>query len=180
MKIVSWVWGSVFAVVMMSAAAQTIYKWTDAAGNVHFSDKPQSGAQQIQLPPVQTFSSPQEATPLPSATPPVEEAGAEYQSIQIVQPTNEATIRNNLGYVPIVVEVKPELKKDDKLQLIFDGKPLGSPQANTIFALNGIDRGMHTIAVNIVDSEGNVLSESAKIIFYLHRATVATAKGRGN
>ncbi len=45
----------VFLFIAQPTFAQ-IYKWTDSQGNVHFSDKPQPGAEKVELPSVQTYT----------------------------------------------------------------------------------------------------------------------------
>ena len=36
----------------------TLYKWVDSQGNVHYSDKPQPGAQKLTLPKATTYTAP--------------------------------------------------------------------------------------------------------------------------
>ncbi|KTD52374.1 hypothetical protein Lrub_0006 [Legionella rubrilucens] len=150
-----------------------IYKWTDSEGNVHFSDQPHQGSEQINLPASQTFTPPAQNN---SAPPPAKTQGSDaergYKVLRIAQPIDEATIRNSQGYVPVIVEISPELKSGDKLQILYDGEPLGEPQATTVFALNDVKRGSHTIAVQAVDEEGNVLSTSEMITIFMHRPRV--------
>ncbi|KTC74886.1 hypothetical protein Lbir_0676 [Legionella birminghamensis] len=151
-----------------------IYKWVDSNGNVHFTDKPHPGAEKIELPEAQTYSP---ATNQPAETEQIEKPADEeeketYSYLAVSQPQNEATIRNNQGYVPIIIEIKPDLRKGDLLQILYDGEPLGDPQATTIFALNDVKRGSHTIAVQIVDAEGNVLNTSEAITIYMQRPRV--------
>lgn len=41
-----------FAVILLPGLASAeIYRWTDASGKVHFSERPQAGAQQVQVKP---------------------------------------------------------------------------------------------------------------------------------
>ncbi|MCE3045019.1 DUF4124 domain-containing protein [Legionella sp. 16cNR16C] len=164
-----------------SAVHADIYKWTDSNGNVHFSDKPHPGAEKIDLPEAQTFG-PANNQPADTESQPVtdekenEEEEESYSYLAVTQPQNEATIRNNQGYIPIIVDIKPELKKGNLLQIIYDGEPLGDPQATTIFALNDVKRGSHTIAVQAVDAEGNVLYTSEPITIFMHRPRVGMVK----
>lgn len=149
-----------------------IYKWTDSQGNVHFSDKPHQGAQEIELPEVQTYSPP----PVPQANANNQENGEEetdsYESISITQPENEATLRNNQGLVNVSVELKPSLKTGDKLQMIFDGQKLGAAQTTPNFIINNVYRGSHTIAVQVVNADGKVLMTSDSITIFMHRPRV--------
>ena len=89
-----------------------------------------------------------------------------------MQPEDQATIRNNQGYLPIIVQTEPELKAGDKVQVIFDGAPLGEPQATTVFALRDITRGSHTLAVKVMNAEGKELNTSESITVFIQRPRV--------
>lgn len=170
---------SLAAAANLSLADSTqIYKWTDSNGNVHFSDKPAPGAEEIKLPQIQTYSSPkQPAESENSSAAATDEEEAAYELISIAQPNDQETIRNTEGYVPIIVDLKPMLKKGDNVQLIFDGKPLDTPQPTTTFTLQGIERGSHTIAAQVMDSQGNVLKTSDSITIYMMPPRVGMSRG---
>lgn len=160
-----------FALMIAPLHAQ-IYKWTDSDGNVHFSDKPHPGAEEVTLPEIQTFSSP---TPSPSTSPTVAEAEDAVQdnyTVDIVMPKDQETIRNNQGYVVVNVQISPELKKNDKVQLIFDGAPLGDPLPTTVFALRDIKRGSHTLKAELISAQGKVVDNSETVTFFMHRPRV--------
>ncbi|KTD19446.1 DUF4124 domain-containing protein [Legionella israelensis] len=165
-----------FWVLLMAAsmAQSGIYKWTDSQGNVHFSDKPHRGAEVIQVPEAQTYSPP----PVPEtekqnkAVAEDDETARGYEKIEIIQPENQATIRNNQGLVNVSVELAPDLKPGDRIQLIYDGEKLGPPQNTPNFILNNVYRGAHTIAVQVENAEGQVLTTSEPITIYMHRPRV--------
>lgn len=166
----------VFLAFFIITANAQIYKWTDSNGIVHFSDVPHSGAKEIILPNVQ--STPSKASPPPAS----EEAAAEkpvleYKNIGISQPKAEATIRNNQGFVPVIVETEPELMKGDLLQILFDGQEMGKPQNSKVFALDNVVRGSHTLAVQVMDKDGNILKTSETITIYMQRPRVGMVPG---
>jgi hypothetical protein len=152
-----------------------IYKWTDANGVVHFSDKPHPGAAQITLPPVQSFSTPPvpvEAAPTFQENQEAAVASNENYTITTKEPEDLATIRNTQGYIPVSFVVEPELKNGDQIQLLLDGKPMGEPQASTVFALRNIDRGTHTIEAQILNNAGEVVSTSEEITVFMQQPRV--------
>lgn len=164
----------VLSLVAMVSKAE-IYKWTDSSGIVHFSDKPHPGATSINLPeaPVASTASPEQTEN--NEAPPLEkkaEAVVEYESISISQPKNEETIRNNQGYVPVITEISPDLHTGDSLQLLFDGKAIGDPQSALVFTLKDVNRGAHTLAVQVVDASQAVLATSESVTFYMQRPRV--------
>ncbi len=168
-----------YAALICGFAHGQIYKWTDSSGNVHFSDKPNPGAEQIQLPTAQTYSQPTKAE-VPATTeppPPDDDANQPYRSVTIVQPEDQSTVRNNQGYLPIIVQLEPDLRKGDTIQLIFDGTPLGEPQVTPLFALRDIDRGTHTIAVKVLGADGKELNASPIITVFMHQARIGMVPG---
>lgn len=179
-RLVWWVFLSLTCGFLVTAQAQ-IYKWTDSAGVVHFSDKSVPGAEPIQLPQVQEISVPKASTP-PSetstanagnqpATEGSDEVATEY-TVSISKPQNQETVRNNDGDVPILVQVDPELGRSHFVQMVVDGKPLGAPQPNTVFTLQDADRGSHTLMAQVIDDGGTVLAASEVTTFYLQRPRV--------
>ena len=162
--------GMVLAISSLQAdQSPQIYKWTDSNGNVNFSDKPHAGAEEIALPKVQTYSTPKISVPEPSSEPVTDAEAPVYHKISIVQPVDQTTIRNPQGYVSILIELKPKLKRGDKLQIILDGAPLNKPQATTVFALQDINRGSHTLAAQVVDAQGKILNTSDTISFFMQQ-----------
>lgn len=159
----------------LSVHAQ-IYKWTDSQGNVHFSDKPHQGAVKIELPEVQTFTPPAIPESKPLTNDSEDHSTDFYKTIQIVQPESEATIRNNQGLVSVLVDLQPNLRVGDSLQLIYDGNPLGKPQTAVAFTLNNVYRGAHTVAVQLLDSNGKLISKTEPVTFYMHRPRVGMVK----
>jgi hypothetical protein len=170
---------SLIMLTIISVAYAQVYKWTDSQGLVHFSDTPHDGAEKIKIPDAQTFSPPT----IPKVKLPDEDDQGKhtakdhtYKKVAITQPLNEATIRNNDGYLVVTVELDPRLAEGDKVQLLFDGSPLGDPQTNLVFQLNGIYRGAHTITVEVLDSNGSVLNTSDPVTIFMQRPRVGMGK----
>lgn len=157
-----------------SVMAQTtqIYKWTDSNGNVHFTDKPHPGAEEVQLPPVQTFSEPVKPTPPPASLAEgsarsTEAQVSHYDKFSISQPADQETIRNAQGYISVILDIKPKLMAGDKVQMIFDGSPVGEPQPTPVIELQEVNRGSHTLAAQIVNAKGEVLTKTNMITIYM-------------
>lgn len=151
-----------------------IYQWVDSQGKVHFSDTPHPGAKKLNIPDAQTYSPPvPESSALEKQIPASLDAPKPtYTKVAIAQPDNEATIRNNQGFIAVTVEVVPDLLPGDKVQLIFDGSPLGEPQTTLLFPLNGIYRGSHTLAVQVIDADGVAVETSESITVFMFRPRV--------
>jgi len=145
-----------------------IYKWTDRNGNVHFSDKPHPGAEEIILPKTQTYSSPAAPhTDTPVAKEESEDEKSAYETFTIAQPEDQVTIRSPQGYVSILIDLKPELRPGDKLQILVDGTPIDKPRATTVFALQDVHRGSHTLAAQLSDAKGNIVGTTDPITIFM-------------
>ncbi len=95
----------------------------------------------------------------------------DYQSAQIVSPEPDATIHDNNGNVTVTAVVSPTLRAGDRLALLLDGKTVaaGSQQS---FELNDIDRGTHTLRVQVQAPDGTVLITSPPVEFHMWRASL--------
>ena len=155
-----------------------VYKWIDSQGVTHFSDRPHDGAEKLKLPDAQTYSPP---TPNQDILTDLEEKSEvkkrKYTKLAIAQPLDQATIRNNQGDVVVSVRLEPGLSPNDKVQLIYDGSPLGAPQPDLIFELHGLYRGSHTIKAQIVNANGDVILTSEPITIYMQRPRVGMGGG---
>lgn len=146
-----------------------IYQWTDSQGNVHFSDEPHPNAKSIELPKAQTFSSPKIELPKTDDKTTNGKPQASY-TIKILAPVDEATIRNNQNTINVSLDITPSLKKGDKVQIVLDGTPIGSPVKNTSFIINDVYRGTHTIVAKVVNKDGKVLNTSKAVTFFMKQS----------
>lgn len=144
------------------------YKWTDASGAVHYSDVPQADAATVQLPTDQSYR----VTPSASISLPASPTTSvvTYSKVQITRPAdNEFYANNEYGKLTVTVKVKPALRDKDKLQVILDSQPIGKATANTTIDLNAIDRGEHTLQVQIINSDNKVVASSNRVVFNMQR-----------
>ena len=163
--------------LLASPLRAEVYKWTDNNGNVHFSDKPHTGAETVTIQPTQTYSPPHnQETSIPTTEETKGDTSTPYTKIMIIQPQEQATLRNNQKMVSVVAAIEPELKKDDAVQLLFDGEPSGPPQTSLTFTLSDVNRGSHIILLQIIDKSGAIIGSSQPITFYMHQ----TIAGGGN
>ena len=175
MKIFSLILGLLLAMTPLHAQ---VYKWTDGEGRVHYTDKPHPNAEKIILPDAQSYSTPPEA-PQQSVFKQNadEEKKMDDYSLVITDPQNQATIRNNQGYVPVKVSVEPDLREGYTLQMTFDGQELGKPQASPMFTLNNVLRGSHTLRVKLLNPEGVIVGTTEQVTIFMHRPRVGMVPG---
>jgi hypothetical protein len=164
---------SCFAVTVCFA---DVYMKVDQFGNITYSDAPLHDGKKIEIPSINTSEATvSENTNTPSAVNPTvashENIIAPYTEFSIISPKNGETIQNQIT-VPVQVNLKPELKTGDKVQLILDGKVTGEPLASTQLQLGLVERGMHQLYAVIIDSSQKVLQKADAITIYVHRANL--------
>lgn len=167
-------------IMVICASYAQIYKWTDSQGVIHFSDNPHSGAETVKNLEVQTYSSPEPALSNQAdkrASLERKSETAHYKEISITQPQNEETIRNNQGALSVMATLSPALFQGNKTQLLLDGNPVGSPQTQLSFQVSGIDRGSHTLQVQVLDNQGQSIIVSDSITVFMQRPRVGMVKG---
>lgn len=149
-----------------------IYRSTDAQGNVVFTDTPPpdgSETNKVELKRLNTAEPPPAIAPPPGSTGAAAgEANAAY-TVSITSPTPETSFPMGPGNFSVSVQVNPELKKYDGLQLFIDGTAWGTPQRDTMWDLTNVFRGQHDLTVGVVDGSGKSLVTSEPVRVYVHR-----------
>ncbi len=170
------------------ASADSIYKWVDAQGNVHYGDEPgQSSAKKMkQLPGLSTYAprpiKVERSEPMKEqgkATVP-EKPAVNYRSISIVKPEDGETIRSNPGTVEIFIALAPSLGKTDHIRVVLDGNPVPGQFKKSVVQIENVNRGEHQLSVAVYNSRGRKLLGSASHTFYLHKTTIVNKKSPKN
>jgi hypothetical protein len=157
----------------LPVAAQ-IYKYTDANGNPAYSNQPPQGvkAQPVELPPLNSIEAPKRPAPAaPSQIPINAPDQPPYAQLALTDvPTDEA-LRANGGSFTVGVQMGPRLGADDLLQLILDGQPYGQPSNVPRLQLVDIDRGEHSLAVQVLRGD-TAIQQSATLTFTVQRVSL--------
>lgn len=95
-----------------------------------------------------------------------------YDTVRIIVPQDDATVRDNEGNVDVAVEVSPPLRSDagEHIVLRLDGRAVASG-ADLHVRLTGVDRGIHTLQVQVATAGGAVLLASPVTRFHMRRAS---------
>ncbi len=165
--------------------AGAIYKRIAPDGSVYYSDQPEPGAKEVDLPEPTTYSPP----PLPKSllgsrkkkaaklTPKKAHA---YKTLEIVSPKNEATLRANDGSVPVTLRIDPPLQKGDVIRLLLDGRRLPLAIDAPSLVLKNVDRGSHTLEARIESQTGKVLIHGGPVSFHLRRESILMPNRRAS
>lgn len=164
------------AFVIATPALAAVYKTVRPDGSVVYSDQPpRDEAQPHTLPPLQTI--PAEAL-APAAAAPTRSSNSApvaeiYHSLAIVQPEQDATLRDNPGNITVQVALDPPLvtKEGDYIVVALDGQP-AAQGSGTSYTLANIDRGTHTVEASVSSAAGQILIRSAPVTFHLQRISV--------
>lgn len=157
----------------LAAAADPVYRWVDRHGVVHYSDKPPDrNAEPAKLPPLQTYHGGVQGDPFAAlATPATTPSAPRPAAPVIVQPKDQATIRDALGRIEVSVDVS--LADGEGLIYTVDGQPQNkAPTRQTRFQLAGIVRGTHTVGVELTDSAGKPIARAQPVTVYMKPPTV--------
>ena len=150
-----------------------VYRSIDEHGNVTFTNEATPGAERMQLKPLSVYGA-----PVPKAgtknTVSATDTAEGYESVEIVSPQPDETVRNNPGTVTVTASSKPALdgQTGHRYLFILDGKPVDKPQTEPAKMLSNIDRGEHRVEVAVVDARGRELARSKATRFFLHRQTI--------
>lgn len=155
--------------------AATVYKWVDENGVVHYSDQPHENAQKVTIAAPQTYSAPHAASAAPSNKPQARKASETsniYNSCSVIQPAADQTFQNTTS-VGIAAVADPAPHDGDQLVLMLDGSKVQNfPTAGGAYNIDPIDRGQHSVQVQVQDQNGKTLCQSATVSFTVLQTSV--------
>lgn len=157
----------------VQAADSKIYRWEKEDGTIIFSDQPIPGAKPIDL-----SAKVQNVAEMVTvkASEPAKAFTSKALTIGFKDLKDQDTVRNATGSLTVTAKLEFQLGITQKLNLLFDGQPVGTPQSSLQFQLSGIDRGEHQLQFQLLNQQGDVLTASKVITFYMHRPALPTSK----
>jgi hypothetical protein len=166
---------SLLAVLAAGAVMAQAYTWVDEDGIVHYSDRPEAGATQIQLPQPnrqnRSFSRPA-AAPVNAAQSAAEEPAREfsYETIEISSPAPEETLWNLGGVLNVSLNVQPGLRPGHRVRVYFDGT--AQMVNGSSFQIQEVYRGVHNLQAEVLDENGKLMGRSQPNRFYVQQNTI--------
>lgn len=143
-----------------------IYRSVGADGSIIFSDTPSAGAVKVDLQETQTIEPP--PPPRFEYQAPTGPPAAPYARLEIVNPENDAQIRENSGALNIDVALEPGLSGSDRVVILIDGQEAAAG-TGTSFSLGNVDRGTHRIEAIIRGADGSTRMRSPASTFHMLR-----------
>jgi len=162
------------------AFAQTVYKWTDENGVVHYSDQPHANAEKIRVQTAQTYKAQPAPAPAAPSGEPATTSTQPYQGCAIVQPGADAELAN-ADSLTIVVQTDPQLRPGDRVYVTLDGASLNNGQpTGAQFNLAPVERGQHTLQALVRSSDGRVLCQTPGITYTVQQNSILNSNNPNN
>lgn len=165
-------WLLLLATLACFGQAGEVYQYVDEHGNRVFTDKPplHVDAEEVKLPAINSTPMSAPAPSSPEDSKPAVEA-APYQQLAIIRLPDDEAIRANNGDVLFQVQIRPNLGSGHRLQLLVDGQPHGPAIRSIRLPAHNLDRGEHSIAVQVV-ANGKVIQQSSNYSVNIQRTHV--------
>lgn len=147
-----------------SAMAETIYRQQGPDGGVIYSDRPDAGAEPLELGPVNTAPAMEPTGPEEAADRGPEQSGAmSYRSLAILTPAG--TVANGLAEQWVEVELEPDLQPGHHLEVQVDGEQVATGKEPRL-AIGPLARGRRHLAVQVVAGAEVLASAETEVFVY--------------
>jgi hypothetical protein len=176
-----WILMALLMAFAVTSGASEMWRWVDENGVVHFSDRPQPGAERIDMRPAQTFTAPpvEPRAPRQSAPEGQADAGTRYTQLSILSPAEGETLWNIGAELNVQLAVEPPLAEAHELRVYLDGARVEDSPQGTQFTLRDVFRGERRLRVSIVDDSERELVSTPTIVFYVQQASLQNPAQQG-
>ncbi len=158
-------------VAFAACGGATLYKWVDADGVTHYSDRPEPGAQKVRIASAQTYQGAPQSSASAREQPKRPAATQGYTSLAITGPEDGGVLWNTGGRVDVVAALEPGLADGHRLWFVIDGKSQqGSAEGTASIA---VTRGEHTVVASVTNADGDEMISSAPVTFVVRQTSVA-------
>jgi hypothetical protein len=168
---------SLIAVLAAGGVMAQAYTWVDEDGIVHYSDRPQEGATEIQLPadarPSRRFATAPSAPPVTQDAATEEAEAFSYDSIEVGTPAAEETLWNIGGVLNVTINLQPALQPGHRIRVYLDGNE--QMVTGTSFQLQEVYRGVHNLQAEVLDETGKLMGRSQPNRFYVQQNSIVRA-----
>lgn len=165
----------ILPLVFVNLALAAIYKTVDKDGNVIFTDtRPvDEPSEEVKLRPITQMSSTPARRSGSSLQGEEGESKNLYSHLEIIEPANDSTVREQ-GNFTVKVVTEPRVLSGHRIRLLLDGDVVGESKRKLSFDLTNVDRGTHTLTVEIVDNRRKVVQSSSSTV-HVHRTVYRPA-----
>jgi hypothetical protein len=149
-----------------------LYRWVDKDKTVHYSDRPQPGADALDVKPAQTYSAPAPAAATNAARSTGREANGAARpraSCGITSPTQDQVFPNVQS---VMVSYRGPNDGTAQLQLGGTSSQSLSAPAGQSFTISPIARGTYTATVTITGEAGSELCRTQTVTFHVRQPSL--------
>ena len=168
---------ALYLFLALALGGADVYRWMDADGQAHYSDRPSPGAERVAIEVGHPAAGTENVGGVTSSDPDPEDDSSDtplrYQSLTIASPAQEAVLWNIEGQLDVAAAVQPALQPGHALQFYLDGKMSPAEPGETRTRFPGVFRGEHTLRVEVVDPSGRSLVSSPMTRFFVRQTTTA-------
>ncbi len=159
----------ILPLVFVNLALAAIYKTVDKDGNVIFTDTRPADepSEEVKLRPITPMSPAPTGRSGSSLQGEKGESKDLYSRLDIVEPANDSTVRDQ-GNFTVKVATEPRIFSGHRVRLLLNGGVVGESKRKLSFDLTNVDRGTHTLTVEIVDNRRKVVQSSSSTV-HVHR-----------
>ncbi len=159
-------------IMSASASSATVYKWVDDNGVTHFSDQPNPKAQKLEITGAQTYES-QAATVEPPPRAAAAATGA--APVCVIDSPGAGQVFLDTFSITGHVTLSPAGNDGGRATLRMDGTDVtGLLGSSGSFTLSQVDRGEHTLTLQVSDARGSVVCQAAPVTFSIRQRSATT------
>lgn len=157
----------------VSALAADMWRWRDAEGVTHYSDRPVPGAERMEV----STSQPQPAEPVSqgsttSRAPAAEPPPIRYTRCEIQRPANDEVF-NSVDSITATIALEPGLTDGFRLQVFLNGAEYKDwPAGSQTYSIQNLYRGSYTLQARVVDATGKPACMGPVISFHIRQPTI--------
>lgn len=162
------------------ARAADTYRYVDERGNVVYTDQWRPGAQRVEPAPGGVIPAPEAVKRRTDAD---RKTAAQprprgYDRVEISAPARDETVWDDgEGHLDVAVAVSPGIQTGHRVRATLDGSPREGMFASNTLRLSDMERGTHTLQVEVVDDAGRTLAASEPVVFHYNKHSALAPKG---
>jgi Domain of unknown function (DUF4124) len=157
-----------------TASAAETWRWKDANGVVHYSDRPVPGAERVHVAPPPSSG---EATAAPRSNPPPTDnpqapTTVPYTRCVVTSPAND-TVFNLAHSVVVTLMIEPWLQAGHRFQVLLNGQVYTQwPTGQASHTLSSLYRGSYALSVRVIDAAGRPLCSGETTTFHVRQPSL--------
>lgn len=158
--------------VCASASSATVYKWVDDNGVTHYSDQPNPKAQKLQISGAQTYGA--QAAAVAAPPPAVTQAPAAATPVCVIDTPAAGQVLLDTFSITGHVTLAHVGGEGSQTTLRMDGQDIsGLLGGDGTFMLSQVDRGEHTLTLQVTNARGEVICQANGVTFSVRQRSAS-------